>query len=391
MRKISILGSTGSIGVQALEVLRGLKNFQVTALAAGQNIDMLLKQIAEFRPRIVSVARASDVEKIKKEFTDLEVYSGADGLSRAALAESDTVLAAVVGTDCILPIVEAVKAGKNIALANKEILVAAGEIIMPLIKKHGVKLLPVDSEHSAIMQSCPPSVSPSGNFVYPAAQINKLILTASGGAFRDVPAAELVNKKSQDALKHPNWNMGTKVTIDSATLVNKGLEVIEAHWLFGLPYEQIEVLIHPQSIVHSLVEYSDGSVLAQLGMPDMRLPIQYALTYPERMAASAAPRLDLLKIKNLTFQPPDIKTFRGLALAYEAGRIGGTIPAVFNAANEEAVRLFCAEKIKFTEIPQLIERAMQAHQNKSNPSLEDVLSAAEWARQFTEQKCLTVK
>jgi len=382
MRKISILGSTGSIGVQSLAVLRGLKDYQVTALAAGRNIDLLLKQIAEFRPQIVSVARASDAEKIKKEFADIEVYSGAEGLSRAAAADSDTVLAAVVGTDCILPIVEAIKLRKNIALANKEILAAAGEIIMPLVEKYGVKLLPVDSEHSAIMQACPPSIAPNGHFVYPVQQINKLILTASGGAFRDIPIAELSNKKVADALKHPNWQMGAKVTIDSATLVNKGLEVIEAHWLFGLPYEQIEVLIHSQSVVHSLVEYRDGAMLAQLGMPDMHLPIQYALTYPDRLAMPSVPRLDLLEMKKLTFEPPDIKTFRGLALAYEAGHAGGTMPAVFNAANEEAIRLFCAEKIKFTEIPELIERAMQAHENKSMPALDDILFAADWARQF---------
>lgn len=263
---------------------------------------------------------------------------------------------------------------------------------MPLAEKHGVKILPVDSEHSAIMQSCPPSVAPQGHFVYPVEQIRKLILTASGGAFRDTPAAQLSEKKAQDALKHPNWDMGCKVTIDSATLVNKGLEVIEAHWLFGLPYEQIEVLVHPQSIIHSLVEYKDGSVLAQLGAPDMRLPIQYALTYPRRLESNA-PKLDFLQIKNLNFQAPDTKTFRGLALAYEAGRAGGTMPAVFNAANEEAVRLFCADKIKFTEIPELIETAMSGHKNIKTPSLENILSADEWARQFIrrEQKCLTAK
>lgn len=393
MPKISILGSTGSIGVQALEVLRGLPDHQVIALSAGQNIEMLLRQIKEFKPQIVSVARASDAEKIKKEFADLEVYSGADGLSRAAEADgADLVLAAVVGTACIQPIIKAIKLGKNIALANKEILVAAGEVIMPLVEKHGVKLLPVDSEHSAIMQSCPPSVAPDGHLVYPTRSIRKLILTASGGAFRDTPAEQLSSRKVNDALQHPNWQMGRKVTIDSATLINKGLEVIEAHWLFGLPYEQIEVLIHPQSIVHSLVEYRDGSVLAQLGLPDMRLPIQYALTYPERLT-NKLPMLDLLQIKNLTFQAPDQKNFRGLALAYEAGRAGGTMPAVYNAANETAVELFCQDKIKFTEIPRLIEKTMQAHQNKSAPVLEEILSAAEWAKQFILKgsECLTAK
>ncbi|MDR1997580.1 MAG: 1-deoxy-D-xylulose-5-phosphate reductoisomerase [Candidatus Margulisbacteria bacterium] len=392
MRKIVILGSTGSIGVQALDVLRGLPDYRVTALTAGRNIPLLLKQIAEFQPELVSVARAEDMAEIKKEFPDPEVYSGADGLLRAATAESDIVLAAVGGMSCLVPVLEAIKLKKDIALANKEILAAAGELIIPLVEKYGVKLRPVDSEHSAIMQSCPPAVDPRGHFIYPHAQINKLILTASGGAFRDTDPRQLDSKKAADALKHPSWRMGAKITIDSATLVNKGLEVIEAHWLFGLPYEQIEVLIHPQSIVHSLVEYRDGSVLAQLGMPDMRLPIQYALTYPERLPGRA-PALDLLQVKNLSFSQPDLVNFRGLQLAYTAGQAGGTMPAVFNAANEEAVRLFCADKIKFTEIPQLIELAMQEHRVVSAPALEDILAAEEWAKEFVRKglKCPIVR
>jgi 1-deoxy-D-xylulose-5-phosphate reductoisomerase len=378
MRKIAVLGSTGSIGTQALAVLKDLPDYRVTALAAGRNVELLLRQIKEFAPELVSVARASDAEKIKKEFPALAVFSGADGLSRAAAADADLVLAAVVGTECILPVIEAVRLKKDIALASKEVLVAAGEIILPLVKKHGVKLLPVDSEHSAIMQACPPQIT-DGYFSYPAEIISRLILTASGGAFRDLPTAQLVQQKSAAALKHPNWQMGKKITIDSATLVNKGLEVIEAHWLFGVPYAQIEVLIHPQSIVHSLVEYRDGSMLAQLGLPDMRLPIQHALTYPRR-AAGAVPKLNLLEIKNLTFQAPDLQNFRGLALAYEAGRIGGTMPAVFNAANEAAVELFCQDKLAFTEIPRLLEDIMQKHVTINNPTLDDILAAADWAK-----------
>ncbi|MDR1113922.1 MAG: 1-deoxy-D-xylulose-5-phosphate reductoisomerase [Candidatus Margulisbacteria bacterium] len=379
MRKISILGSTGSIGTQALAVLKNLPDYRVTALAAGNNIELLLRQIREFKPQLVSVARASGAAQIKKEFPDLAVFSGADGLSRAATDDADIVLAAAAGTDCILPVLEAVKLKKDIALANKEILVAAGEILLPLVRKYGVKLLPVDSEHSAVMQACSPVLT-DGYFVYPLETISRLILTASGGAFRDLPAAQLASQKSADALKHPNWQMGKKITIDSATLVNKGLEVIEAHWLFGVPYAQIEVLLHPQSIVHSLVEYRDGSVLAQLGLPDMRLPIQYALTYPRRVAG-AVPKLDLLEIKNLTFQAPDLQNFRGLALAYEAGRIGGTMPAVFSAANEIAVELFCQDKLKFTEIPRLLEDIMQKHVTINNPALDDILAAADWAKQ----------
>ncbi|MDR2432032.1 MAG: 1-deoxy-D-xylulose-5-phosphate reductoisomerase [Candidatus Margulisbacteria bacterium] len=392
MKKISILGSTGSVGAQALDVLRGLPDYRVTALAAGRNIPLLLKQIAEFKPGLTAVSRAEDAAEVKKEFPDMAVYSGADGLSRAAVSEADIVLAAVVGTECLKPVIEAIKLRKNIALASKEILAAAGEIIIPLVEKYGVKLLPVDSEHSAIMQSCPPAVAPNGCFVYPLEQINKLILTASGGAFRGVPAAELPAKKAADALKHPNWAMGRKITIDSATLVNKGLEVIEARWLFGLPCERIEVLIHPQSIVHSLVEYRDGSVLAQLGMPDMRLPIQYALTYPERLPG-CVPALDLLQVKNLSFSPPDFKNFRGLKLAYEAGQAGGTMPAVYNAANEAAVELFCQDRIKFTDIPFLIEQAMLSHRAVSAPGLEDILAADHWAKQFVqkEPKCPTVR
>ncbi|GBR76532.1 1-deoxy-D-xylulose 5-phosphate reductoisomerase [Candidatus Termititenax persephonae] len=378
MRKISILGSTGSIGTQALAVLKNLPDYQVTALTAGTNISLLLRQIQEFKPRLVSVARASDAAAVRKEFPSVEVYSGADGLSRAATSEADIVLAAVVGTDCLVPVSEAIKQKKDIALANKELLVTAGELISGLVQRHGVKLLPVDSEHSAIMQSCPPQVS-NGYFNYPVETIRRLILTASGGAFRETSPPNLPLMKAADALRHPNWQMGRKVTIDSATLVNKGLEVIEAHWLFGMPYAQIEVLIHPQSIVHSLVEYRDGSVLAQLGTPDMRLPIQYALAYPDRLPADY-PKLDLLAVKNLTFQAPDWQNFRGLRLAYEAGQIGGTMPAVFNAANEAAVELFCQDKLKFTEIPQLIEDVMQKHVIIKNPTLDAILAAAQWAK-----------
>lgn len=382
MKKLAILGSTGSIGVQALAIVaEHPEQLQISTLAAGKNIPLLLEQIKKFQPVLVSVQDEADVEKVKKEFPKLTVLSGAQGLCACATqAEVGLVLVSVVGVAALQPTIEAIKLGKDIALASKEILVAAGSIVTELVKKHGVKMLPVDSEHSAIMQSSEPSLMPPGYFSYPVESIEKIILTASGGAFRGLSRHELRHKKPTDALKHPNWSMGKKITIDSATLINKGLEVIEAHWLFGLPYEKIDVVIHPQSIIHSMVEYVDGSVVAQLGVPDMRLPIQYAFFYPERKP-TAWPKLKFTDIKELTFREPDLHAFKGLRLAYEAGRMGGTMPAVFNAANEQAVELFLQGRIGFLDIAETIERVMLAHTLVVGPELSDILVADRWARE----------
>jgi len=385
-KKLAILGSTGSIGRQALEVAAANpEKIKIIALSAGENIKLLLEQIKIFQPQIVCVRQEKDVQQVKKEFPKLQVTAGEAGLIELVnVPDLDVVLVAIVGVAALLPTITAIKNKKDIALASKEILVAAGQMVMGLVEEYGVKLLPVDSEHSAIMQCFNPIITDKGFLKYPGSKLEKIILTASGGAFHELRAAELADKSVHDALKHPNWKMGKKITIDSATLMNKGLEVIEAHWLFGLPLIKIEVVIHPQSIIHSLVEYKDGSLLAQLGLPDMRLPIQYALFFPEHQLA-VWPKLDLLKIKPLTFKKPDANTFKALKLAYQVGQAGGTLPAVLNAANEEAVQLFLAEKIKFLDIADLVERAINEHKNIISPGLPDIIAADLAARKFVKE------
>lgn len=374
---LTILGSTGSIGRQTLEVVSAYPDrFQVVALSAGENLELLKEQIIKFAPTYVCVKQQKDIAKLKNDFPKLNILAGENGLVEiASLNAVNLVVISIVGVAALKPTIAALKTKKDIAIASKEVLVAAGKIVMALAQENQVKILPVDSEHSAIMQC----------LTSPKDTIAKIILTASGGAFHHLSKNELTKKTHHDALKHPNWQMGKKITIDSATLMNKGLEVIEAHWLFGLPYNQIEVVIHPQSIIHSLVEYKDGSVLAQLALPDMRLPIQYALFYPDRQTASW-PKLDLLKIKELTFKKPDLETFKALQLAYQAGQTGGTTPAVLNAANEEAVQLFLNEKIKFLDIAEIIEETIGAHKNISNPDLDSIIAADLWARNYVQNK-----
>jgi 1-deoxy-D-xylulose-5-phosphate reductoisomerase len=373
-RKIVILGSTGSIGRQALEVVRQFpEKMRVVGLAAGRNWELLAAQVREFAPDAVAVAGREGSEKLAAVLgagPRPQIFSGPEGLCEiAALPGADLVLAAVSGVAGLLPVVAAIRAGKDIALANKETLVAAGEFVTGLAAARGVRILPVDSEHSAVwqcLQGAPPG------------RVAKIILTASGGPFLKEPA-DLRTVTVEKALAHPNWKMGRKVTVDSATLMNKGLEVIEARWLFGLNYDQIQVVIHPQSIVHSLVEFVDGSTLAQLGVPDMRIPIQYALTYPERWEARF-PRLNWNEARQLTFSPPDTGRFPCLALALAAGREGGTMPAVLNAANEVAVEAFLSGKAGFLAIPEIVERVMNAHRVFPAERLEDVLAADRWAR-----------
>ena len=378
MKKIAILGSTGSIGTQTLEVVRANKDIEVTALAAGSNIDLLEKQIREFSPKIAAVWNEEKAKELKDRVRDLDirVESGMDGLLAVATElGAEIVVTAVVGMIGIRPTIAAMNAGKDIALANKETLVTAGHIIMPLAKEKGVKILPVDSEHSAIFQSL------QGN---KDNKIRRILLTASGGPFRGKTLDELKNVTAADALCHPNWSMGKKITIDSATLMNKGLEVMEAKWLFGVDTDQIEVLVHPQSIIHSAVEYEDGAIMAQLGEPDMRVPIQYALTYPKRVA-NPFPKIDFAKRAQLTFDHPDMDTFRCLALAYKALKIGGTMPTVLNSANEIAVAKFLSGKIGFLDIPALIEKTMEAYTVKENYTLEDLLEADAWARAYATE------
>lgn len=367
MKKIAILGSTGSIGTQTLDVVRNNKDLQVVSLVAGSNIDLLEQQIIEFQPKMVAVWDEKKALKLKSRLktTNVEVLSGMDGMTACAVeAEVEMVVAAVVGMIGITPTIAAIKAGKDIALANKETLVTAGHIIMPLIKEYGVHLLPVDSEHSAIFQSLN---GENGN------KISRILLTASGGPFRGKKREELVNIQVEDALKHPNWAMGRKITIDSSTMVNKGLEVMEAKWLFDVDIDSIEVVVQPQSVIHSMVEYEDGAVIAQLGTPDMRLPIQYALYYPERRTLPGD-RLDFRQLSKLDFMAPDLDTFRGLALAYEVGRKGGSMPTVYNAANEKAVAMFLDRKIGYLDIIEVIEYALSTHQWIQNPSIDEILS-----------------
>lgn len=372
---IIILGSTGSIGTQALDVVRRMPDrFRVVGLAAGSNVELLAKQIEEFRPKTASLASDQGARRLKeRNFPDLEILTGPNAMEEMVKREDvDLVLNAVVGAAGILPTLAAIRAGKDVALANKETLVAAGSVVMDAVREHNVRLLPVDSEHSAIFQ-CLQGVGDR--------DLHKVILTASGGPFRESTKDELERVTVEEALAHPTWNMGGKITIDSATLMNKGLEVIEAHWLFQVPPDRIEVVIHPQSIVHSLVELSDGSVIAQLGVADMRLPIQYALTFPERLS-SPVERLSLTEVGRLDFEAPDAERFPCLPLAYEALAAGGTFPTVLNAANEVAVQAFMQGRIGFTDIPRLIEAALEQHQGVMKPDLEDILEADAEGREY---------
>lgn len=367
MKKIAILGSTGSIGTQTLEVVRENKDIEVLGLASGNNIRLLEQQIREFHPKLAAVWTEEKAKELRQAVSDLDVtiVSGMDGLIEVSIMEDVEILVtAIVGMIGIRPTIEAIKAGKDIALANKETLVTAGHIIMPLAKKCGVSVLPVDSEHSAIFQS----LQGSGE-----KEIHKILLTASGGPFRGKKQEELLNIRVEDALKHPNWEMGRKITIDSSTMVNKGLEVIEAKWLFDVSIDQVQVVVQPQSVIHSMVEYVDGAIIAELGTPDMKLPIQYALYYPNRRYLRGD-RLDFWSLSELTFEKPDMDTFYGLRLAYEAGKAGGTLPTVFNAANELAVSQFLSREIKYLEIVEIIEDCMRAHKNIMNPSVEEILS-----------------
>ncbi|MCQ2525887.1 MAG: 1-deoxy-D-xylulose-5-phosphate reductoisomerase [Lachnospiraceae bacterium] len=368
-KNIVVLGSTGSIGTQTLEVVRSYhESLSVLALAAGTNVDLMEKQIREFKPQVAVMwtKEAAEALKIRVADTSVKVLTGMEGLLEiSVLPDADIVLTAVVGMIGIRPTIAAIEAGKDIALANKETLVCAGHIIMPLAEKKGVKILPVDSEHSAIFQSLN---GEHGN------KIKKILLTASGGPFRGMTTEQLRTKTVEDALKHPNWSMGRKITVDSASLVNKGLEVLEASWLFGVEPERVQVVVHPQSILHSAVEFEDGAVIGQMGTPDMKLPIQYALFYPERLSMNGT-KLDLFEVAQLTFEKPDTAVFKGLPLALRAAQQGGSMPTVFNAANELAVAGFLDKKISFLEIYEIIEKAMDAHKVVNNPSVEEILAA----------------
>ena len=379
MKKIAILGSTGSIGTQTLEVVRANKDIEVTALAAGSNIDLLEKQIREFSPKIAAVWNEEKAKELKDRVRDLDirVESGMDGLLAVATElGAEIVVTAVVGMIGIRPTIAAMNAGKDIALANKETLVTAGHIIMSLAKEKHVRILPVDSEHSAIFQSLN---GETGN------KIHKILLTASGGPFRGWTREQMKGVQVEDALKHPNWTMGRKITIDSSTMVNKGLEVMEARWLFGVEMDQVQVVVQPQSVIHSMVEYEDGAVIAQLGTPDMKLPIPSALYYPERRFL-AGDRLDFAKLAQITFEAPDFENFHGLSLAYKAGRRGGTLPTVFNAANERAVQKFLDREIGYLTITDMIEAAMEHHTVKENPTVEEILAAEQETYDFIESR-----
>lgn len=366
MKKIAILGSTGSIGTQTLEVVRENGDIEVLGLAAGSNIVLLEEQIRKFHPRLAAVWAEEKAKELRLRIadTDTKVVSGLDGLIEVSIMEETEILVtAIVGMIGIRPTIEAIKAGKDIALANKETLVTAGHIIMPLAAENGVSILPVDSEHSAIFQS----LQGNGHQA-----IHKILLTASGGPFRGKKRKDLLEIRVEDALKHPNWSMGQKITIDSSTMVNKGLEVIEAKWLFNVDVDQVQVVIQPQSIIHSMVEYVDGAIMAELGTPDMKLPIQYALYYPERRYLPGD-RVDFWNLRKLEFEKPDMDTFYGLQMAYEAGRKGGSLPTVFNAANELVVSQFLKRQIKYLEMMEIIEDCMRAHKNIENPTLEQIL------------------
>lgn len=378
-KNIAVLGSTGSIGTQTLEVIRNNDDMRVVSLAAGSNITLLQKQIEEFSPKLVCVFDKKKAEELQKNLKnpETEIVTGMDGLiACATIDEADIAVAAVVGMIGIKPVIEAVKAGKDIAFANKETLVTAGHIIMPMIKKYGVKLLPVDSEHSAIFQSL------NGEN---ASDIDKILLTASGGPFRGKKREELINIQVEDALKHPNWSMGHKITIDSASMVNKGLEVMEAKWLFDVELDQIQVVIQPQSIIHSMVQYKDGAVIAQLGTPDMKLPIQYALFYPDREYL-AGERLDFWSLSQITFEKPDMENFEGLPLAFAAAKAGGSMPTVFNAANERAVSKFLNRKIGFLDIYEIIKTCMDAHKVIEAPTVEQILQCEQETYEMIESR-----
>ena len=376
MKKVAVLGSTGSIGTQTLDIVRSNSDeLQIVALAAGSNVELMEKQVREFGPKLVAMWTPEAAKDLKERISDLptKVLSGMEGLLEIAVLEGVNVLVtAIVGMIGIRSTIAAIQAGKDIALANKETLVCAGHIIMPLAKSRGVSILPVDSEHSAIFQSM------NGE---PRNRISKILLTASGGPFRGKTRQELASIRVEDALKHPNWSMGRKITIDSSTLVNKGLEVIEAKWLFDVTLDQIQVVVHPQSIIHSMVQFRDGGIMAQLGTPDMKLPIQYALFYPDRMPMGGK-RVDFYDLAQITFEKPDMDTFRGLKLAYEASEIGGSMPTVYNAANEKAVSLFLDKKISYLQITEFIEAAMKNHKMVEAPTVEQILAAEAESHEF---------
>ncbi|MBU3876202.1 1-deoxy-D-xylulose-5-phosphate reductoisomerase [Faecalicatena sp. AGMB00832] len=379
MKKIAILGSTGSIGTQTLEVVRENKDIEVTAVAAGNNIALLEQQIREFSPKLAAVWSEEKAEELRVKVKDLDVkvVSGMDGLIQVAVQpEAEILVTAIVGMIGIRPTIEAIKAKKDIALANKETLVTAGHIIMPLAKEYGCAILPVDSEHSAIFQSLQGGQRKA---------LHKILLTASGGPFRGRTKEQLENIQVEDALKHPNWEMGRKITIDSSTMVNKGLEVIEAKWLFDVTVDQVEVVVQPQSIIHSMVEYEDGAIIAELGTPDMKLPIQYALYYPERRFLPGE-RLDFGTLTQITFEKPDMETFYGLKLAFEAGRKGGSLPTVLNAANEKAVAMFLDRKIGYLQIPEMIQTCMEHHKIIENPTVEEILNTEQETYEFIKNR-----
>lgn len=379
MKKISILGSTGSIGTQTLDIVRNNKDLEVVAMAAGSNIRLLEEQIREFSPELVCVFNEDKAKELKENIKDLDVrvVAGMDGLVETAVIPSvEIVVTAFVGMIGIRPTIQAIKEGKDIALANKETLVTAGHIIMPLAKEMGVKILPVDSEHSAIFQSL------NGEN---RSDIDKILLTASGGPFRGRTREQMKDVKVEDALKHPNWSMGQKITIDSATMVNKGLEVIEARWLFDVDFDDIQVVVQPQSLIHSMVQFIDGGIIAQLGTPDMRLPIQYALYYPDRRYLGGD-RVDFAKLAGISFEAPDLDNFRGLAMAYQAGRLGGSMPTVFNAANERAVAKFLNREIEFLQITDIIEACMEQHVKVENPTMEQILEIEQTTYELIESR-----
>jgi 1-deoxy-D-xylulose-5-phosphate reductoisomerase len=379
VKVISLLGSTGSIGTQTLDIAAQYPDqFRIVGLAAGNNITMLAEQIRQFRPEVAAIRNPDKLADLQALIADLQpqpiLLAGEAGIIEVARWSTATVVVTgIVGCAGLLPTIAAITAGKDIALANKETLIAGGPVVLPLVQQHGVKLLPADSEHSAIFQ-CLQGVPDKG--------LRRILLTASGGSFRDLPVEKLAQVTVADALKHPNWSMGRKITIDSATLMNKGLEVIEAHYLFGMDYDHIDIVIHPQSIIHSMIELEDTSVLAQLGWADMRLPLLYALSYPERVVTNWEP-LDLVKVGSLTFREPDHAKYPCMQLAYAAGRAGGCMPAVLNAANEQAVELFLEERIGFLDIPRLIEQVCDRYtrQNSATPALDDILAADTWSRQ----------
>lgn len=379
MKKIAILGSTGSIGTQTLEVVEKNQDLQVTALAAGGNVRLMEQQIRKFRPALACMGDEEKAKELRRLTADLDVRvtAGMEGLLEVATEpRSEILVTAIVGMIGIRPTIAAMEAGKDIALANKETLVTAGHIIMPLAEEKGVKILPVDSEHSAVFQCL------NGE---DKRAVHKILLTASGGPFRGWTREMLAKVQVEDALKHPNWSMGRKITIDSSTMVNKGLEVMEAKWLFGVEMDQIQVVVQPQSVIHSMVEFEDGAVMAQLGVPDMKLPIQYALYYPERRFLPGE-RLDFAKLGNISFEEPDSKVFRGLFLAYEAGRKGGTLPVVYNAANEYAVAKFLQREISYLSITEMIEKAMEHHRVILQPGVEEILAAEQETYTFLESR-----